>query len=61
MNLKNRTNSAIEIIATHHGLSTIGKKTISNHAHQGVRDHRLLPDFVGACLSIHKKGTPELL
>jgi hypothetical protein len=47
MSLKNRTNSAIEIIAIHHGLRTIGNNTTSSHAHQGARDHRLLPDFVG--------------
>jgi hypothetical protein len=47
MSLKNTTNSAIEIIATHHGLNTSGNKTINSHAHQGIRDHRLLPDFVG--------------
>ena len=48
MSLKNRTNSAIEMIAIHHGLSTIGNKKTSSHTHQGARDHRLLPDFVGS-------------
>ena len=47
ISLKNKTNSAIVIIAIHHGLSTIGNKTTSNHAHQGIRDHRSLPNFVG--------------
>lgn len=47
MSLKNKTNSAIERIAIHHGLSTIGNKTSSDHAHQGIRDHRLLPVSVG--------------
>jgi hypothetical protein len=56
MSLKNRTNSAIEIIAIHHGLRTIGNNTTSSHAHQGARDHRLLPDFVGfSCLSMQGK------
>jgi hypothetical protein len=41
MNLKNRTNKAIEMIAIHHGLNTIGNKIISSHAHQGGRDHPL--------------------
>jgi hypothetical protein len=44
MSLKNRTYTAIEIIAIHHGLSTIGKNKTSSHTHG---DHRLLPDFVG--------------
>jgi hypothetical protein len=47
MSLKNRTNTVTEIIAIHHGLSTIGNNKTSSHTHQGVRDHRLLRDFVG--------------
>ena len=47
MSLKNRTNNVIEMIAIHHGLSTIGNKKTSSHTHQGARDHGLLPDFVG--------------
>jgi hypothetical protein len=57
--LKNRTNSATEIIAIHQGLRTIGNNSISSHSHQGVRDHRLPPDFVGWS-SIQGKSTPEL-
>ena len=34
--LKNGTYSAMEIIATHQGLSTIGNKNISSHNHQVV-------------------------
>ena len=61
MSLKNKTNSAIERIAIHHGLSTIGNKTTSSHAHQGISDHRLLPIFVGfASLSMRGKSTSEL-
>jgi hypothetical protein len=41
MSLKNITNTTTEIIAAHHGLSTIGNNAISNHSHQRVRDHRL--------------------
>jgi len=47
MSLKNMTNSAIEIIAIHQGLSITGNKTISNHAHQGIFSHRLLATLVG--------------
>jgi hypothetical protein len=55
MSLRNKANSAIEMIAIHHGLSTIGNKTTSNHAHQGIRAHRLLPDFLSfACLSMRR-------
>src|SRR5712672_1391131 len=54
---KSRANSANEIIAIHHGLSTIGNKNITNHTHQGVRDHRLPPDLVGiACLKLAHLG-----
>jgi hypothetical protein len=61
MSLKNRTNSTSEIIAIHHGLRSIGNKKTSSHAHQGVRDQRLLPDFVGFALSsMEGKSTSEL-
>jgi hypothetical protein len=54
---KRRTNSAKEIIAIHHGLSTIGNKNITNQTHQGVRDHRLPLDFVGiVCLKLAHLG-----
>src|SRR5437899_9701701 len=54
---KSRTNSAKEIIAIHHGLSTIGNKNITNQTHQGVRDHRFPPDFVGiVCLKLARLG-----
>jgi hypothetical protein len=46
--LKNRTYSTTEIIAIHHGLSTIGNNKPSSHAHQGIRDHPLPPDFIGS-------------
>ena len=56
MSLKNRTNSASEVIAIHHGLSTIGNNNTSSHTHQGARDHRLLSDFVSfACSSMQWK------
>src|SRR2546422_6309458 len=42
ISLKNRTKSASEIIAIHHGLNIIGNKKTSSHTHQGARDHRLL-------------------
>jgi hypothetical protein len=32
--------------ASHHGLSTIGNKSINSQTHQGILDHRLLPRFV---------------
>jgi ribosomal protein S19 len=57
MSLKNRTNNASEIIAIHHGLRPNGNNKTSSHTHQGVRDHRLLPEFVGlAWLSMQGKG-----
>ena len=60
MSLKNRTNSTNEIIAIHHGLSTIGNNKTSSHTHQGARDHRLLPDFVAfADRPFKGKSTPE--
>jgi hypothetical protein len=45
--VKNRTYNATEIIAIHHGLSTIGNKNISSHSHQDVRDDRLPSEFIG--------------
>jgi hypothetical protein len=47
MSLRTRTNTATEIIAIHHGLSTIGKNKTSSPTHQGFCNHRLLLDFAG--------------
>ena len=59
--LRNKTNNAMEMIAIHHGLSTIGNKTTSNHAHQGIRDQRSVPDFVGfARLTMRREDTAGL-
>jgi hypothetical protein len=55
MSLKNIANTAKEIIAAHHGLSTIGNNAISRYAHQGTCAHRLVPEFVGFASSIDGK------
>jgi hypothetical protein len=51
MSLKNRTYGATEIIAIHHGLSTIGNRKIRTQSHQGVGDHRLPSESAGFALS----------
>jgi hypothetical protein len=45
--LKNKTNAATEVNAAHRGWSTIGKKAITNHSHQGGSSHRSLSEFLG--------------
>jgi len=36
------------MIVIHHGLNTIGNTINSGHAHQGIRDHGFLVDFLPA-------------
>jgi len=51
----------MEIIAIHHGLSTMGNKIMSSHNHQGVSAQGLLPDSVAFVRwSMQGKRMPEL-
>ena len=60
--LKIRANSAREMTASHHGLSTNGNKIIRSHAHQGGRAHLLTPCSLDSALSsMHRIKFPSPL